>query len=183
MKKIIATLIIITMLTSCRSKQVNKEHTSESSKTELDTTKIDKSKLDIVFKSNIDYLKLNNLILNESNMVIKPIDPLKPIVFIDSNGNKTSFDNVTIELNNKKTIDKTVTNITKKDSVKSVVEINKENKGKHSNYSVIKKNKINKDIKSNSYKIIPFCILLLVLLLIWLLRKKIQSIKSFFTTN
>jgi len=177
-------LIVLFIFFSCGSKKEHKEIYNK-----LDTYKIDSISLEnLKLKSKIleEQKKTvkNNIITQNSKIKLTPVNEKLPIDLVDDSGAKTSIYNAKIDIENDKKIDNTETTETKKND--SEIVLNKLNKTEKKLDKKSEEEEVKSDLdkKSNWFLILaPYLISLsvfVVLLLIWIFRKKIPYIRNFF---
>ena len=93
-------LFILLLLVGCGSRKVNKTNTETTTKNEISV--VDSVKIVTNTKSDTDIFV--------DNLEIIPIDSLKPIVIVDSQGKKTSYLNVRISKRHETSRNKTLKN-------------------------------------------------------------------------
>lgn len=188
MKKILL-LIALVLLVCCKARKLDKQ--VEETDKKIDKT--EKTTLAIEDKSSENKKETNqkeqveNQVNTTSKSVLKakPLNPDKPIDVVDSNGKITKYYNAEIEVENSETRNES----NKKTEEKQQVEEKKDNNisqnfnQEKKDNSKIKGLKISKKLDAKpvvaTFYIWIFWIVLLILL-IWFLRKKIPFIKTFF---
>ena len=93
-------LLILLLLVGCGSRKVNKSNTETKEKSEI--TIVDSVKVAIKTDSNTE--------INTNEFTIEPIDSIKPIIIIDSQGKKTSYLNARIKHKHETSRNKTLKN-------------------------------------------------------------------------
>ena len=93
-------LLILLLLVGCGSRKVNKSNTETKEKSEI--TIVDSVKVAIKTDSNIE--------IQTNEFTIEPIDSIKPIIIIDSQGKKTSYINARIKHKHETSQNKTLKN-------------------------------------------------------------------------
>lgn len=182
--QIIAVVILALLFTSCRSKKIDKSVTDIEVEKASDSTSVQKTTTTAANETKQEVATENNIVESKNNLILIPINKELPIDIISNKGEKTSVYNASIEINNEKKVDKTKTNLIKdskdnnqKIKEKKVTAVKKETQQ-------IKQKIVKKDIKSNWFFILlPYIISLLIfiiLLLIWIFRKKIPYLKNLF---
>jgi len=185
--KNIKTLVLLVLLLSvgCRSKKIDIQE--KDSKTVIENNVTEK---EVQTEQTEQKKDVQSEIIKESSEVNKdyilhPKDPQKPIEIIDHEGKKTSILNADVEIKHsekkdkstEKNIDNSVQKTTKKSEVKKKDTTKKED--------IKSEASTKKDIKSNWFLILlPYIISLVViviLLLVWIFRKKIPYIRNFFS--
>ena len=93
-------LFILLLLVGCGSRKVNKSNTETKEKSEI--TIVDSVKVAIKTDSNTE--------IQTNEFTIEPIDSIKPIIIIDSQGKKTSYLNARIKHKHETSRNKTLKN-------------------------------------------------------------------------
>jgi len=93
-------LLILLLLVGCGSRKVNKSNTETKEKSEI--TIVDSVKVAIKTDSNTE--------IHTNEFTIEPIDSVKPIIIIDSQGKKTSILNARIKYKHEISRNKTLKN-------------------------------------------------------------------------
>lgn len=93
-------LFILLLLVGCGSRKVNKSNTETKEKSEI--TIVDSVKVAIKTDSNTE--------IQTNEFEIEPVDSIKPIIIIDSQGKKTSYLNVRLKYKHQTSRNKTLKN-------------------------------------------------------------------------
>ena len=189
MKTIILSLILCLSFCSCRVRKMDKQSgkTEQQSKTEeeIDVVVVDKSSELRNETNEKEAAEQQVNTTEESTINAKPVNPEKPIDIVDQHGNKTSYYNAEIEVNNTTTKQ----NINKQEKEKTVIQDVENNDVKITGNSKKKTDMNNKsdknsktvDAKPGASAVYSWIFwILLFLVLMWLFRKKIPFIKNFF---
>jgi len=106
-------LLILLLLVGCGSRKVNKSNTETKEKSEI--TIVDSLKKEIKTDSSTQ--------IDTKEFIIEPIDSIKPIIIIDSQGKKTSYLNARIkhkhEISRNKTLKNEIVQSSSKTNIKA----------------------------------------------------------------
>jgi len=111
-------LFILLLLVGCGTRKVNKSNTETKEKSEI--TIVDSLKKEIKTDSNTE--------INTNEFTIEPIDSIKPIIIIDSQGKKTSYLNAKIKHKHETSRNKIVKNELVQRSTKTNIKAEKRTK-------------------------------------------------------
>ena len=109
-------LFILLLLVSCGTRKVNKSNTETKEKSEI--TIIDSLKKEIKTDSSTE--------IQSNQFEIEPIDSIKPIIIIDSQGKKTSYINARLKYKHEISRNKTLKNEIEQSSRKTNIKAEKQ---------------------------------------------------------
>ena len=178
-------LIVLLFSVSCRSKKIDIETKDSKVVIENDVTEKETETAQTEQKKDIQSETIKESTEVKKDYILHPKDLKKPIDIIDNEGKKTSIFNADVEIKHSEKRDKSIEKSKDNSIAESINKIEKEIKDKTTKEDTKKDAVIKKDIKSNWFLILlPYIISLVIfvlLLLVWIFRKKIPYIRNFFS--